>query len=130
MDISLKQVHTETNCFLISLRVSLYKAGNYKADTLSNLWNFTRNQLSFSLQEGNGWRRIYLWKTNTTLYTAWKVFVFGVFLVRVFPHSNWIRKDTVFSCLLRLISKLMHCTYDIYFREIFLLGPKSYAKCK
>ena len=27
-------------------------------------------------------------------YTAWKMSVFGVFLVRIFPHSDWIRKDT------------------------------------
>ena len=26
--------------------------------------------------------------------TAWKVSVFGVFLVRIFPHSDWIRRDT------------------------------------
>ena len=26
--------------------------------------------------------------------TAWKVPVFGYFLVRIFPHSDWIRKDT------------------------------------
>ena len=25
---------------------------------------------------------------------AWKVSVFGVFLVRIFPHLDWIRKDT------------------------------------
>ena len=26
--------------------------------------------------------------------TAWKVSVFGVFLVRIFPHLDWIRRDT------------------------------------
>ena len=26
-------------------------------------------------------------------FTAWKVSVFGVFLVRTFPHSNWIWRD-------------------------------------
>ena len=26
--------------------------------------------------------------------TAWKSSVFGVFLVRIFPHSYWIRRDT------------------------------------
>ena len=30
----------------------------------------------------------------TKSYTAWKVSVFGVFLVFIFPHSNWIRRDT------------------------------------
>ena len=33
---------------------------------------------------------IFLWKKTT----AWKVSVFGVFLVRIFPHSDWIRRDT------------------------------------
>ena len=28
------------------------------------------------------------------LFTAWKVSVFGVILVRFFPHSDWIRRDT------------------------------------
>ena len=27
-------------------------------------------------------------------YTAWKVSVFGVILVRIFPHSDWIWRDT------------------------------------
>ena len=26
-------------------------------------------------------------------FTAWKVSVFGVFLVRIFPHLDWIRRD-------------------------------------
>ena len=26
-------------------------------------------------------------------FTAWKVSVFGVFLVRIFPHSDWLRRD-------------------------------------
>ena len=34
------------------------------------------------------------------MFTAWKVSVFEVFgliLVRIFPHSDWIRRDTEFS---------------------------------
>ena len=27
-------------------------------------------------------------------YTAWKVSVFGIFLVCISPHSDWIRRDT------------------------------------
>ena len=27
--------------------------------------------------------------------TAWNVSVFGVILVRIFPHSNWIRRDNL-----------------------------------
>ena len=28
------------------------------------------------------------------LHPAWKVSKYGVFLVRIFPHSDWIRRDT------------------------------------
>ena len=31
------------------------------------------------------------------LLTAWRVSVFGVILVRIFPHSDWTRRDT--QCL-------------------------------
>ena len=34
------------------------------------------------------------WSKVSFYYNAWKVFVFWVFLVRIFPHSDWIRKDT------------------------------------
>ena len=33
-------------------------------------------------------------KCDTNLSTAQKVSVFGVILVRIFPHSDWIRRDT------------------------------------
>ena len=28
------------------------------------------------------------------LINVWKVFVFGVLLVRIFPHSEWVRRET------------------------------------
>ena len=28
------------------------------------------------------------------IHTTWKESVFGVFLVRIFPHSDWMRRDT------------------------------------
>ena len=38
------------------------------------------------------------WKVDSTvqsqIYTAWKVPKYGVFLVRIFPHSDWIRGFT------------------------------------
>ena len=40
---------------------------------------------------------LYLWLTKEVLskeITAWKVPVFGVFLVRISLHSDWIRRDT------------------------------------
>ena len=33
-------------------------------------------------------------KLHISLFKAWKVFVFGVFLVRIFPHLDWIGRDT------------------------------------
>ena len=30
---------------------------------------------------------------NDKYDTAWKVSVIGVILVRIFPHSDWIRRD-------------------------------------
>ena len=59
--------------------------------------------------------------TALTNITAWKVFVFGVILVRIFPRSDWIQIDTpcisVFSpnerkCwpeLLRILTLLTQC---------------------
>ena len=35
---------------------------------------------------------------RTDLYlniTAWKLSVFGIFLVRILPHSDWIRRDII-----------------------------------
>ena len=32
------------------------------------------------------------------LLTAWKVSVFGLFLVRIFPNSGWIRRKTQTTC--------------------------------
>ena len=31
---------------------------------------------------------------NSMHVTAWKVSVFGIFLVHIFPHLDWIRRDT------------------------------------
>ena len=46
------------------------------------------------------------WKKNfsfnfSTANTAWKVSVFGVILVRIFPQSDWIRRDTQYSVRMR-----------------------------
>ena len=36
-----------------------------------------------------------IWKTRIN-FTAWKVSVFEVFLVCIFPHLNWIRRDNAY----------------------------------
>ena len=30
---------------------------------------------------------------NVAVATAWKVFVFGLFMVSIFPYSDWILRD-------------------------------------
>ena len=37
---------------------------------------------------------MWLWDSTKVPYTAWKVSAFGVFLVGIFPQSDWIRRDT------------------------------------
>ena len=56
-------------------------------------------------------------------FTVWKVSVFGVILVRIFPHLDLIRRDTpylsIFSLnvgkyrpeLLRILTLFMHCIH-------------------
>ena len=34
------------------------------------------------------------------IYTTWKLSVFGVILVHIFPHSDWIRRDTEYLSVL------------------------------
>ena len=63
--------------------------------------------------------------------TAWKVSVFGVFLVRIFPHLDWTRRDTSFFVSLRIQSKCgkrrtrktpnMDTFYAVYEMKKFLL---------
>ena len=39
----------------------------------------------------------FLWNYHYYYYkslTVWKMFIFGVFLVCIFPYSDWIRRDT------------------------------------
>ena len=41
-------------------------------------------------------RKSYELSTYKKRDTAWNVSVFGVFLVSIFPNSDWIRRDTVY----------------------------------
>ena len=41
------------------------------------------------------------WLSSYEANTAWKVSVFGAFLVRIFPHSDWIRRDTKYISVFR-----------------------------
>ena len=49
------------------------------------------------------------WIAINVHYTAWKVSKYGVFLVRIFPHMDWIRENTdqknsVFKYFLRSVA--------------------------
>ena len=52
---------------------------------LSDYWIFIHNDRNCHISD------------NHIMNTAWKVSVFEVFLVRIFPDSNWIRRQT--ECL-------------------------------
>ena len=33
-------------------------------------------------------------RQRTVTYTVWKMSVFGVILARIFPHLDWLQRDT------------------------------------
>ena len=58
----------------------------------------------------------YFWTfTNSWIYTAWKVSIFGVILVCIFPHSDWIQRDK--DCR----HCQVHCVNTVHIRNYF--GP-------
>ena len=64
------------------------------------------------------------WRENLlSKDTAWEVFVFGVFLVRIFPHSDWIQRDTLFTlnaerCTFQAVIVILVLTiYGSFFSE-------------
>ena len=38
-----------------------------------------------------------MWYNKYLRFSSWKASVFGVFLVRIFPHLTWIRRDTKYQ---------------------------------
>ena len=36
--------------------------------------------------------------------TAWKLHVYGIFLLRIFPHLDWIRRDTLYTLYLSVFT--------------------------
>ena len=51
-------------------------------------------------------------------YTARKVSVFGVFLARIFPHSDWIRRDTEYSVQMREKPDQKNSKYVQFWRSV------------
>ena len=64
---------------------------------------------------------IIVWNWNGKTVTVWKVSVLRVFPVRIFPHSDWIRRKLLkFSCYKRkLFKKLQNCTLCII-KRVFI----------
>ena len=50
--------------------------------------------------------------------TAWRVPVFGVFLIRIFPHSDWIRENTD-----QINSKYGHFSRSVQHRSVQTSSP-------
>ena len=61
--------------------------------------------------------------TKLLICTAWKVSVFGVILVRIFPHSDWIRENTDQN-----ISEYGHFSRSAELYTISAGPPKTYAQ--
>ena len=61
--------------------------------------------------------------TKLLICTAWKVSVFGVILVRIFPHSDWIRENTDQN-----ISEYGHFSRSPELYTISAGPPKTYAQ--
>ena len=61
--------------------------GEYKWTQISHL-------VVSHLEFGEEWKKTRA--SNVYCDTAWKVSVFGVISVRIFPHSDWIRRDTLY----------------------------------
>ena len=74
------------NCFF-GMTVLLQKV-------FSSIWIDNKSSYPFILK---GYAHFFTQIIMTNSSTAWKVSVFEVFLVLIFPHSDWIRRDT--DCL-------------------------------
>ena len=67
------------------------------------------------------WNGMLLGNENYGQCTAWKVSVFGVFLVRIFPHVDWIRTTkTPNTDTFHAVRIKQHCLIDLlnwYFKK-------------
>ena len=53
--------------------------------------------------------------------TAWKVSVFGVFLVRIFPNLDWMRRNTEYSIRMRENKNQKSSEYGPFSRSAMLI---------
>ena len=97
------------------------------SDSLSFFTVITAARLRLILLESN---RINL--RFDLYFTAWKVSVFGVFLVRIFPHSDWIRRKRISPYLVRMrksmnqkISEYGHFSRSNYLNEVIIFDKQK-----
>ena len=75
-----------------------------------------------------------LWKYGERLkavnYTVWKLSVFGVFLVRIFPHSDWMLRYSVnmWENTDQRNSKYGQFSHRTIFRKVFIIDRKQDLK--
>ena len=74
--VDLQKQFGHSSAFILFLFIVIYTKDNFKIKARSTM---------LSLQ---------IFRVLEDLNTAWKVFVFGVILVRIFPHLDWIRRDS------------------------------------
>ena len=86
-----------------------------------------RRRYNYSLREKYTRRKCSKNWIILEIYNTWKVSVFGVFLVRIFPHSDWKRRDTPSPYLVQMwknsdqkISKYGHFSRSASFFRRFL----------
>ena len=58
-------------------------------------------------------------QSQPTLYnTTWKEPVFGVFLVRIFPHLDWILRISLYSLQMRENTDQNNSEYELFLRSV------------
>ena len=63
--------------------------------------------------------------THLAKFTPWKVSVFGVILVRIFPHSDWVRRDNLYLVRMRGNADQNNSKYEHFLRsDSCTLQPK------
>ena len=89
------------------LKVAFDKIRNRKTPDTDSIFTFISLHFSVVVQVENDYLVLWLCVPETTTFsfnpfrahhghiTVWKVSVSGVFLVRIFLHSDWIRRDTL-----------------------------------
>ena len=77
--------------------------------------SYTSKVYSFQVLSNSG--------ESSLINTAWKVSVFGVFQVRIFSHSDWIRRDNQYLSIFGLNME----RFELWMRETTDLKDSEYG---